>query len=363
MDRRIELKIPDSVSTSSALVDHFRSMLHRPQEVTVVVPLPSIGSANSPLDIVYDLLETSFVVEALGECAQRRSFEWQRPTYIQQLHLTLSEYQPEALGNELARMTVLLDFSEVEGDLDVESLRDEYESIREELFDHEEELATRQLLFPEVADLYFINLVRGAYYEWEPDVVADDIRRWPERRYGFIVSRLASTKGAVLCSGDEWIVPQSVGLQTFVDHFEIESETLLPAAMILVAGAAVFVGAHGAVQVAADIVLNAIACGDDFARRTEAALDVHDLLRFRGMGAVRMNLDQMPVQALIGEFSTRAVLNCDGYSVAFMNVTEVRSEERLRYAEHLARLEVSLRDGEPAVGDIRVPWMLISIQK
>lgn len=350
MNHRVELKLGEHTSTSG-LVDHFREVSQSSDEVIVVVPLPSIGNANSPVDIVADLLEASFVAETLGQCAQLRSFEWQSEAHIQQLHLKLSGYQAETLSHELARMALLLDFPEVE----VERLRDEYQQVLENLVDHEEELSTRDLIFPEIADLYFMNLVRGAYYEWEPGVVAEDIRRWPERRYGFIRSRLLM--GSALCSGDEWIIPDSVGLQRFREQVEDEPEALLPGAMVVLGDAAVFIGTHGAVTVPADTVFNALACGDDFMRRSETDLDVHDLLRFRGVMREQSALQPEPhAPVLIGEFASRAVMHCDGYCVAFMDVTEVHARERLVHANRLAALEVSLRDGEPPATHIHVPW-------
>jgi hypothetical protein len=353
VDELIDLELPANFETFADVVASFQERVNSQHEVTVVVPIPAIGSSNSHLDISDDFADASFVAERLSRCAQARSLEWARSGHAHVLHINLSGYVPEVIAHELATMAVLLDFSSVED----EALRDEYDAVLDECFDHPGQLATMDLLFPELADLHFVNLVHGGYYEWDADVVAEELEAHPERRYGFFESRAVRPGGrAALCSMDEWIIPGDVELAEAMSQFELEPEAMLPGSMLLVGDFAVFLGDHTIVRVSAKTLLNALACGDDYMRRNGAYEDAAELMEFRGTPLARTSTD---AQVLIGEFASRVALRCDGFLLLFLNVMPMPQTERVRSADQLASLEIALRDGEPSRSAIALPWMQI----
>lgn len=349
----IDLELPEDFETFADVAASFRAKVNSRVKVTVVVPLPAIGSSNSHLDIADDFADASFVAERLGRCAQAHSLEWARSGYAHVLHVTLSGYAPEVIAHELATMAVLLDFPNVED----EALRDEYDAVLDECFDHPGQLATMDLLFPELADLHFVNLVHGGYYEWDADVVAEELKAHPERRYGFFESRAVRPGGcAALCSMDEWIIPGDAELAEAMSQFELEPEAMLPGSMLLVDDSAVFLGDHAIVRVSAKTLLNALACGDDYVRRNGACEHAAELMEFRGAPLAGTSTG---AQVLIGEFASRVALRCDGFLLLFLNITPLPQTERVRSADQLASLEIALRDGEPSRSTIALPWTQI----
>lgn len=352
----IDLNLPEDVESFSDIATSFRTRVDSQQTLTVVVPLPSIGNSNSYLDITADFAEASFIAECLSRCAREHSLQWAREGHVRALQLELSDYVPEVISFELARMAILLGFSNVGG----EALRDEYETVREECFDHEDQLATRELAFPELADLYFVNLLHGGYHEWEADAVAKELKAHPERRYGFFVSRAVRPGGhAALCSIDEWIIPADIDLAEAVAQFELRPEAMLPGTMLLTEDLAVFLGDHAIVSVSTKTVLNALACGDDYVRRNGTSEYVDDLLNFRGAPFGRNNSAPTEAQVLIGEFASRVILHCEDFRVILLNVVQMQQAQRAQSANLLAEFEIALRDGEPSRASISVPWSQI----
>lgn len=357
MNQVFELKLPDEAESLDQVAACFSRSLAEGQGLTVAVPLPSFGSSNSYLDITADLADASFVAECLGRCAQQRRFEWVRSGHLEKLHLTVSGYLPNVMANELARMSILFDYDNSE----IDALRDEYESILEQCADHQELIATRDLVFPELADLYLVNLLHGAYHEWEPDAVLEELKVYPEHRYGFFVSRAVRPLGkAALSSTSEWIITGDVDFADFEIEADLNHEELLPGRMFLTNDAAIFVGNHATVRISTETLLNALACGDDYLWRNVQNQEVYEFLRFRGVplsGATAQNESRM--EACIGEFGARVLLRCQDFSVLFLDTALVSHAERTRYAALLAELEISVRDGEPCTSDISLPWSLI----
>lgn len=353
----IALDIPEEAKSFDDLVAVFLAAIGDHQQLVVIIPLPSIGHSNSYLDIAWDFAEASFVAECLGRHCQERRIDLVNRDHFEFLHLTLGEYIKETLAHEFARMASALNSA---GDDGVAEWK-EHQIAREQILDHEVQLASMDLLFPELADSYLVNMIHGGYYEWEEEVVEAELKVHPERRYGFFVSRAVSVEdSAVLCSTDDWIVPSRISPEDMAAQLDFPPEELLPGEVLTTVNTTIFLANHAALHMPASRLLNALACGDDYMRRHHRRDDVHDLLKFCGVPA-RTGSDSegsSPV-VLVGEFGTRALLRCEGFSVLFMNLRPMDPKERLPYAEHLLGLEVSIRDGEPPTSLISIPWSRI----
>lgn len=350
MQKLFELTIPEGIDTLASLTTEFNVRLALNRELLVEVPLPSVGSTNSYLDLVADFADASFICERLGACATGRAMRWSKSGYVHVIHLELTGYFPGVMALELAWMAILLDWPNCED----EALRDLYDQIREATFDHADNIQDAQLLFPEIADHYLGNLVMGAYNEWEnTELLREELKQHPERRYGFFISRSLSQDGLpVLSSDGEIVVPLDTSLQKVLEAAGYEGETLLPAKLVMTERGASFIAQHDVVGVQVEDVLNAIACGDDFVRRIQIDPDSRDLLSFMGrpVGATEKQ------SAYIGELSGCAMLQCTGFTILFLNAEPVDGSARAAQADQLRSLEVSLHDGGSPHPVVDLKW-------
>ncbi len=346
----LKLFVPEDSKSLEEVAEVFAARITAGQDLIVEVPLPSVGSSNSYLDLVQDFCDASLVCERLGACAGERAMRWSKSGYMNVIHLELRGYLPEVMALELARMAIFLDFPERE----VESLRGEYEDAREAAFDHEDSIPHAHLLFPEIADHYLGNLVIGAYYEWQDaEALRAALQMHPERRYGFFVMRSVSPGHLpVLSSDSQLIVPSGVPLEEVLQAVGYGGEQLLPATMLMTEQEVSFVASHAVVGVKAGDLTNAIACGDDFARRIQDEPDSHDLLTFQGQIAGTAGHPA----AKVGELSGCATLNCGGFTILFLD-TQLLSEWELEgRAERLRALEVCLHDGGSPSKVLDLAW-------
>ena len=309
MTKPLELVLPEDARTLEGVAAEFAAFLAPDHELVVEVPLPSVGHSNSYLDLVQDFADASMICERLGACASSRAMRWGKSGYVNVIYLELQGYVQDVMALELAKMAIFLDYSNCEP----ESLREEYEELRDASFDHEDSIHQANLHFPELADHYLGNLVMGAYFEWEDsDLLKTQLQLHPERRYGFFILRSVSPDGLpVLSSDGQLIVPHGVALEKVLEQVGYDGEKLLPAKMVMTEHEATFISDHAVVGVRAEDVSNAIACGDDFVRRTQTDPDPHDLLSFQGRATETTD----GPSAYVGELSGCATLNCAGFTI------------------------------------------------
>jgi len=348
--KAIALVLPADAASVDDILAGFMDELASGERFLVDVPLHSVGRANSYLDLVDDFGDASWICERLGMCADDRNMRWAKDGHTHVIRLELGNYRPRDMAIELARAAIWLDYPNVE----VESLRDEYEQAMNDRYEFSDSLSEAQLFFPEIADHYLGNLVMGAYHEWdEPEVLKEELRLHPERRFGFFISRSIQPDGkAVLSSDGELIVPSGASLDKVLESAGYGDEELLPAKLVMTELEASFVGDHDVVGVRADIVVNAIACGDDFVRRTMHEPDSHDLLTFQG----RMSTLEGGPSAFIGELSGCASLRCVGFTLLFFDSKPVIEVSRAEQADRVRALEVGLRDGGDSTAVVNLAW-------
>lgn len=182
----------------------------------VYIPMWSIGVTNSHIDICEDYIEASWAAETLAASAQHAEIaeEYLKEKHRTRLRLTLNT--PDAsFPARLRTVITLYEAARVDGVEQSEA----YETVRDSIADHEEEVARSNPLLPEIVDAYFANLVAGAYHQMRydaPDYYEEQIRKYPERELGFHRSAYSGRLGGTCyASPDSWLLPKEVGLDIF----------------------------------------------------------------------------------------------------------------------------------------------------
>ncbi len=350
--RAVKLKLPNDAHTLTDVVTEFLLAVSSGRAFAVDVALPSVGSSNSHLDLADDFLDASLIAERLGAHAARRSMSWTKVEHLNVIRLDLDSYDPHAMALELARMAVFVDYPEHE----TEGLRGEFEQVWESRYDYEESLEKSDLLFPEIADHYVGNLVMS-YGEWEdPAALKAHLQRYPERRYGFFVTRSIRAGGQVVLSSDgELILSSGVLLAEVLDSIGYSGEALLPAQIVMTEQEASFIGGPVVVGVPSELVTQAIACGDEFVRRMQPDPDSYDLIAFRG----RVGGSNDEASAWVGDLSGFAALRCSGFTIVFFSDDQRPTPGRTAQAEVLQSLATSLHDGGSTSSALELPWEVL----
>lgn len=181
----------------------------------LVLPVPSIGSSNSHIDIADDLIEISWIAESVaavtGSVTAREDYDAAkyRTSYI----LSVQKPGPD-FGLVIRKCaTLLAREDELEGQ---DALR--YSDIRDEVMDYEDEVSSRPCRIPEILESYYANLVAGAYNELRyeaPERYSDEIARHPERRVAFWKSAFSTRIGtSCYVSSDSWLIPADLNPDT-----------------------------------------------------------------------------------------------------------------------------------------------------
>lgn len=168
------------------------------------LPLPSIGRTNSHIDICSDLIDASFVAEALAKHANMAPAEHDYPDqYSTRIKLALK-------GIKQSIHDILVDCWLVfHGSDENDGFKDKFQDIREQICDYEDEIGDYNPKVPQILEWYLANLINGAYYEMRseaPDYYREQIRKHPERQLNFHRSPFSKQLGAE-CYG----VPKTVG--------------------------------------------------------------------------------------------------------------------------------------------------------
>ncbi|MGD9884413.1 MAG: hypothetical protein AB7U95_30350, partial [Reyranella sp.] len=112
----VKLELPNDAQTLTDVVTDFLPAVSSGRAFAVEVPLPSVGSSNSHLDLADDFLDASLVAERLGAYATRRSMSWTKVGHLNVIRLELEGYDPHAMALELARMAIFVDYPDHETD-------------------------------------------------------------------------------------------------------------------------------------------------------------------------------------------------------------------------------------------------------
>jgi hypothetical protein len=187
-----------------------------PEIIEISFPAYAIGFAGEHLSVCEDLIDISYCVEALAAHSVDASLAWRRqPGPPDRTHLVLRLSSPcSGFLNELLRSCIHFGG----GNSEIAKAFPEYfKKYPEQMEEYRNDIENREFRFPELIDDYFANLINGAYYTYEQaNWVQEDLRRYPERRFGFHRSAFSSRIGSSSYASIEgWIVPTTVNLTTF----------------------------------------------------------------------------------------------------------------------------------------------------
>ena len=210
-----------NIYSSGISVDDLRAILDQHGKIAIDYALWSIGFAQSPRDLVHNLLEASYVAETLGDAADSIvCHRIKTGSYPEVCRFELSTTDSQGLAEQVYELSVGLSAEcEDEG---------EYLAHLEAIEEYQEEIdqEDREFHCPELVDDYFANQINGVYpaiaagYDddsWEDDEMEGEsaeatlqrvYEKHPERRFGFWKSAHSHALGfSLYLSTDSWIVP------------------------------------------------------------------------------------------------------------------------------------------------------------
>lgn len=182
--------------------------------LTIFLPLPSFGVTNSYIDICMDLRDASFAAEILAAQAEKAEAKHDYiPINKTRVRLTISG---QKAGFKDALLTCHLLFRDFNG---YTGRQEEFDVLCNRLYEFGDNLGDYCPHVPEIVEWYLINLVDGAYLEYEadsPEFYKEQINLYPERQVRFHKSAFSGRLGAkCFASDDSWLVPGQVDLDRF----------------------------------------------------------------------------------------------------------------------------------------------------
>ncbi len=331
--------------------------------VTLQIPLPSINSTNSYIDIIWDYLDASFVIETLSNrfSVTKLSKVWDvkhYPVY----HLEIAGFNNIDLS--LLLKTLIWSFqSPLSQDLETD-----YINYREEINKYEEGVTELRLNQPDVIDDYLANLINGAYYELEYEVIADQLRNFPERNYGYFSgSKYNNSEEKVLYSTNSWIVPFSIAIdEVFSDHKYEGQISLLPSHLLMINQKAVAISELGVVELPMGQLLQAVACYEEFSHprdeyRHKLSLDGNFFQHspeVNNLYGKHSDLVRKPslYKVFTSEFSDFCVVSTESAQIVLFDIEQVKGNESRKFIDATKQLLSSLEDELVVDSDVCVDW-------
>lgn len=332
--------------------------------ITVQIPLPSINFANSYIDIIWDYLDASFVIESLSNNFLVVNLDkvWD-VKYYPVYHLKIEVFDKKKLSLELKEL--IWSFQSPEE----QYLEIEYINYREKINEYEGEFTGLKLRYPEVIDDYLINLVNGAYYEMEYETIREQLSHFPERYYGFFFGAKYNTcEEKVLFSSQSWIVPKSLTLEkVFSDHNYDGQISVLPAHLLMIDQKTVAISEIGVVEIPMGQVLQAIACYEDYSNprdeyRQKLSLDGSF---FESSPKERDLEESFPsvfntqselYKVYTSEFSDFCIVSTKEVNIVLFDVSQIRNRESQKFLDASMQLLSNLEDEIVTDSKVCIDW-------
>ena len=177
--------------------------------VHILIPMYSSGVTSDHLDLCEDYLDASYAAERLGSSAEVAEIEVEFLEGVPNMQFRLSLKNPTQDFMSALRGVLIQYGSDFGVD---EEYPGEVQTQRDAVIAYEETLSGdgHTPLFPMLIDSYYANRVGGVYWTYEGNCwVEDELKRFPERRFGFHKSALISTRVGAPCyaSMESWLVP------------------------------------------------------------------------------------------------------------------------------------------------------------
>jgi hypothetical protein len=194
--------------------DSLKTLLTGATEIALDIPCPSINTADSNLDLASDYLDAAFVGEVLVEfCEHIKGGQLRKgESFWYKVRFELQPSDLDGLTSKLLWLAPVFGGDYWWGDEGFEEVRDAIEEFADEL-------DSKVLHFPELADSYMANLVMGEY-DVDPDTVEYLHQHYPERRFDFWRSCASNNVGYdFYVSPFAWIVPHNVHIEDLLIRY------------------------------------------------------------------------------------------------------------------------------------------------
>ncbi len=202
-------------------------ILFENKNVTIQIPLHSINSTNSYINIIIDYIEASYIAETLSKYSDRVDLKINPNLfYYPVVEISLKPIKIQEMINQMIFLSEGFAGEDDDCRLDFISKVDLFE----------QELDSKTFTYPELVDDYYANLIYGAYYElahetYDGDLNDDDevieskyfeeiYQKYPEQRFGYWKSAFSKNIGNdFFCSREGWIIPNSYNLSRIVEEY------------------------------------------------------------------------------------------------------------------------------------------------
>ena len=355
----------DDIALQDCSCEELALRLERYGEISVRIPLPSVNNSNSHIDVVGDYLDASYALEVLAQAHPDCSvkLEWERgyfPYYI----LTINYVDNFVLADSVLRLIWTFQYPE---DTSKET---EYVNHREIVNEYEETLTTRSLRFPEVVESYFANLINGAYFELEHDVIREQIISHPERSYGFWASAYYNkTNPKVYVSTEAWIIPREIEIERVFKEFEYEGECSLLNSKLLILEGRVFVISEGAaLELPIETLMRTLSCAENISYPSDAYELKFSWATLSLFSSTNITATQQPllfpshnngsskIVCFVSEYSDFVVINAGSARCVIFSVDSLKTHEILKISQSASEITSSILDEVQSPHDIAIPW-------
>ncbi|MGM0582794.1 MAG: restriction endonuclease [Bacteroidota bacterium] len=331
--------------------------------VTIQVPLPSINVTNSYIDIIWDYLDASFVIESLSNKFLVKNLHkiWDIK------HYPVYQFEIEKFNNtELSTLikTLIWSFQSPQN----QELENEYYNYRNKINEYEERITELNFKQPAVIDDYLMNLINGAYYELEYEIISDQLFSFPERNYGYFVgSKYNNLNNKVLFSINSWIVPDSISLEeVFGDHGYEEKISLLPSHLLLIDHKTVAISEVGVIEIPMGQLLQAVACHEDFSSSKDKYIQKLSLDGYFFQHSPEINdlYNKYPeiirnpslFKIFISEFSDFCVVSISSVQIVLFDISMMSNNESKKFLNAAMHLLSSIEDELVIESQICIDW-------
>lgn len=328
--------------------------------ITIQIPLPSVNSSNSYIDIIWDYLDASFAIETLSNNFPTKNLSklWDikhHPVY----HLTI-ESPNKALLSSTIKQLIWSSQYPLE-----ESSQLEFENYREKINEYEWKITEINLNYPEIIDDYLINLINGAYHELEYEIIEGHLSHFPERHYGFFSgAKYNTSKTKILFSSNSWIVPKSFNLEeVFCDHSYNEQISLLPAHILMIDHKTVAISETGVIEIPMGQVLQAVACYEEHtspADKYRHKLSLDGTFFQHSPEATDYSLAHpekpTPYKVFTSEFSDFCVISTTNANIVLFDISQIKNNDSQKFIEAAKQLLSSIEDELITDPETNVNW-------
>jgi len=317
------------------------------EHITLEIPLPSVGYANSYIDLITDYLHASYIAEKLAKefnCGHIKKI-WKNahnPVY----HLTITNFEKRSLAKEILQSIWAFQHPE---DAEDES---PYINMCVDIGEYEFDLPSISLKYPEIVDEYYANLICGAYYELEFDTISGQLDHFPERWYGYWQSPHFNSKAhKVLVSAHCWIIPNSIKLEDAFKEFDYkEPPSLLNSNTLAINSNFIAVSEGAAVSLPLPRIIQAISCINKINQNKNeySEIDYSNICNSK---------------VFVSEFLDFIIVDTGTYTIVSFDSKKLRHNEAKKFIAAAEQLSSSFEDKLLSTSSIALDWSLFDDEK